>query len=84
MASEYGEDDVKVVITIRPNCDFTPESLITFLIPRVPRFMIPRYVEVLDVLPKTPTEKVRKEVLRQAGVTPGTWDREKSGMVLPR
>ena len=84
VASDLGEDDVKVVITIRPDCDFTPESLITYLIPRIPRFMIPRYVEVLDALPKTPTEKVRKEVLRQAGVTPGTWDREKSRMVLPR
>jgi crotonobetaine/carnitine-CoA ligase len=38
--------------------------------------MVPRYVEVLAELPRTPTEKVRKEVLRGAGLTAGTWDRE--------
>jgi hypothetical protein len=39
-------------------------------------FMVPRYIEFLPRLPKTPTEKVEKFRLRQAGVTPGTWDRQ--------
>jgi carnitine-CoA ligase len=38
--------------------------------------MVPRYIEFLPRLPKTPTEKVEKFRLRQAGVTPGTWDRQ--------
>ncbi|MBW0119387.1 hypothetical protein I4J48_29495, partial [Pseudonocardia sp. KRD-169] len=33
------------------------------------------YVEIVDELPKTPTQKVRKVELRAAGVGPGTWDR---------
>ena len=37
--------------------------------------MIPRYVELVDALPKTPSEKVRKNVLREAGVTATTWER---------
>jgi crotonobetaine/carnitine-CoA ligase len=36
--------------------------------------MLPRYVEVLPELPKTPTEKVEKYVLRERGVTPNTVD----------
>ena len=50
--------------------------LIDFLSPRLPRFMLPRYVEVVESLPKTPTEKVRKVELRAQGLTPTTWDRE--------
>jgi crotonobetaine/carnitine-CoA ligase len=38
--------------------------------------MVPRYVEFLSELPLTPTEKVEKYRLREAGVTPATWDRE--------
>jgi crotonobetaine/carnitine-CoA ligase len=38
--------------------------------------MIPRYVEIVGDLPKTLTQKLQKDVLREAGVTPATWDRE--------
>ena len=40
----------------------------------MPKFMIPRYVRVLPVLPRTPTGKVQKAALRKEGVTPDTWD----------
>jgi crotonobetaine/carnitine-CoA ligase len=42
------------------------------------RHMVPRYVEFLDRLPLTPTEKVEKYRLREAGVTESTWDRFKA------
>jgi crotonobetaine/carnitine-CoA ligase len=42
----------------------------------LPRFAWPRYVEIVDAIPKTPTEKVRKGELRTRGVTGATWDRE--------
>jgi crotonobetaine/carnitine-CoA ligase len=46
--------------------------------------MVPRYIEVLDELPMTPSGKVQKSVLRQAGVTAATWDRERAGVTLRR
>lgn len=82
--SDVGEDEVKVCLVADTGSDFDPKSLIDYLAPRVPRFMVPRYVEILEALPRTPTEKVRKEVLRQAGVTAKTWDREAAGIVIPR
>jgi crotonobetaine/carnitine-CoA ligase len=42
---------------------------------RLPYFAVPRYVEFVEALPKTPTAKVRKTELREAGVTPRTADR---------
>lgn len=82
--SEFGEDEVMACITSAVGQSFDPLSLIDFLLPRVPRFMVPRYVEVLEALPRTPTEKVRKEVLREAGVTALTWDREHATPPPPR
>jgi crotonobetaine/carnitine-CoA ligase len=40
------------------------------------RHMVPRYVEFLPELPLTPTEKVEKYRLREAGINAATWDRE--------
>ena len=50
----------------------------------MPYFAVPRYVEFVSDMPKTPTEKLRKHVLREAGVTPATWDREAVGYVVRR
>ena len=63
--------------------DAHPEDLVQWLIPRAPRFMIPRYVAFTDALPLTPTQKVRKAVLREAGLA-DAWDREAEGIELPR
>jgi crotonobetaine/carnitine-CoA ligase len=41
-------------------------------------------VRVLDALPKTPTHKVEKHVLRRAGVTADTWDRVAAGVAVER
>ncbi len=40
------------------------------------KFMVPRYVELRDSLPKTGTHRVQKGVLKREGVGARTWDRE--------
>jgi crotonobetaine/carnitine-CoA ligase len=47
-------------------------------------FMVPRYIRVVDELPKTPTSKVQKAELRAQGVTNETWDREAHGISVKR
>jgi crotonobetaine/carnitine-CoA ligase len=47
-------------------------------------FMLPRYVRIVDDLPKTPTQKVQKVMLRDDGVTADTWDREAAGIKVRR
>ena len=46
--------------------------------------MVPRYVRVVAEIPKTETNKPRKVVFRDAGVTADTWDREQAGIRLRR
>jgi crotonobetaine/carnitine-CoA ligase len=84
--SEYeaGEDLLKVCLVLRPGARLTPEELLDYCQPRMPYFALPRYVEFLDALPKTPTEKVRKAALREVALTPGTWDREAAGYRVQR
>jgi len=82
--SEVGEDEVLVVVSPRPGQTVDPAALIEFLIPRMPRFMVPRYIRILAELPKTPTQKVQKHLLRAEGVTPDTFDRTAAGLEPPR
>jgi crotonobetaine/carnitine-CoA ligase len=72
-----GEDDVMISVIVRDPAAFEPAELLAFLEPRMPRFMVPRYVEVVDDLPRTEASmRVRKHELRTRGVTAATWDRE--------
>jgi carnitine-CoA ligase len=82
--SEHGEDDVMVVLAAKPGRTVDPVELIEFLAPRMAHFMVPRYIRIIDALPKTPTTKVQKTGLRDAGVTDDTWDREAHGVKLKR
>lgn len=74
--SEHGEDEIKLVVVLEPGRTLAPAALLAHLAPRLPAFMLPRYVEVrAGVLPKTPTGKIRKTELRAGGIG-AAWDRE--------
>lgn len=83
--SEHGEDEVKIVVVRAPEQEFSAEELIRFLIPIMPRFMIPRFVEFVAELPRTvASRQVRKVELRANALNERTWDRERAGVVIPR
>jgi len=75
VASEIGEDEVKLCVVPRPGASLDPAEVVRFCEGKVARYALPRYVEVLDELPKTPSQRVRYGDLRARGVTPATWDR---------
>lgn len=82
--NELAEDDVMVVVAPAPGQTVDPVALIEFLKPRMAHFMVPRYVRILPDLPKTPTQKVQKHILKTEGVTADTWDRDKAGIKVGR
>ena len=59
-------------------------ELLEFCEPRLPRFALPRFIEFVDALPHTENGKVQKFKLRERGIGPGTWDREKAQASPPR
>jgi crotonobetaine/carnitine-CoA ligase len=76
VASEYTEQEVMAVVALKPGERLEPEALIEFLKPRMAYFMVPRYLDFVAELPKTPTGKILKYPLRERGLTASTWDRE--------
>jgi crotonobetaine/carnitine-CoA ligase len=82
--SEFGEDEVMAIVAPLPGGEIDPVEIISFLTPRLPHFMVPRYIRFMADLPKTPTQKIEKHLLRQQGITEDTWDRERAGIRLKR
>ncbi|MFH1479782.1 MAG: AMP-binding protein [Pseudomonadota bacterium] len=82
--SEYSEDEVKATVVLKEGVKVDPLDLIKFCEPRMPYFAIPRYIEFVDQIPKTPTEKMEKYKLKEMGITEKTWDREKVGYKIKR
>ena len=82
--SEFSEDEVMVIVAPVPGQKLEARQLAEFLIDTMPYFMVPRYIRILDELPKTPSAKVMKADLRKEGVTPDTWDREAAGLRVRR
>lgn len=80
--SELEDEDIKVSIVVQPDTGMEPAELIAYCEERLPRSMVPRYVEFVDALPRTPTDKIAKYRLREQGdrgITETTWDREVDG-----
>ncbi len=82
--SDLGEDDILVVVTLRPSATVDFVDLLDFCSARMPYFCVPRYLEVIDEIPKNVIGRVRKDVLRNRGLGANAWDREAHGYVLSR
>jgi len=70
------ENDIKACLVLKPGAAWRPEALLAFALDKMPRYAVPRYYQRYDALPKTPTHKVQRHLLRAAAVTDATWDRE--------
>jgi carnitine-CoA ligase len=73
--SELAEDEVMAAVIAREDAALQPAELAAFCETRLPKFAIPRYIDLLPELPRTPNGKVQKYKLRERGVPPGCWDR---------
>jgi crotonobetaine/carnitine-CoA ligase len=74
VASEVGEEDVAVLVVTVPGTTLDPVELVEFVGNDLPRFAVPRYVEIVESLPKTPSERIEKGKVRERGITAAAWD----------
>jgi len=79
--SELSEDDIKVCIRRAPEARIDPIAFLAWAQDNLPRYMVPRYIEVMDEFPRTPTQRVEKYRLRDVALSPTTWDAERGGYV---
>lgn len=68
--SEFTEEDVALAVVIRDGHELRAGEVLEYCRGRMARYMIPDHVRFLDALPKTPTEKVSKRLLREWHVPP--------------
>ncbi len=81
--SPLGEEDVKAFVQLKPGQSVEARTLFEFCAERLPFFMVPRFIEFLDEIPKTANQKAQRYVLRQRRGGP-EHDREALGIVLRR
>lgn len=74
--SEVGEDEVMAIVVLQDK-ELTPERIIEYCKENMPHFWVPRYLRIVDELPKTPTGRIEKYKFREEGVTKHTFDRKK-------
>ena len=82
--SELAEEEVKVFVVLRPGEQMGPEEIVSWCAERLAHFKVPRYVEFRAELPRTPSLRVRKNLLRRdvAGPAGECFDREKADIRL--
>ena len=80
--SELGEDEVKAYVTPRPQAQVEEEAIFRWCAENLAYFKVPRYMEVREELPRTPSLRVRKDLLRQEreDLISGCFDREAAGI----
>ncbi|MES2563080.1 MAG: AMP-binding protein, partial [Pseudomonadota bacterium] len=71
------EDDIRLVAVLKEGAELAPAELHAWLQARLPKFMVPRYIELVDALPRTGTNKVQKQKLVQQGLGAGVWDAQR-------
>ncbi|MFI4986598.1 MAG: ATP-dependent acyl-CoA ligase [Alphaproteobacteria bacterium] len=86
VASELSEDEVMIYVVFRDGQRPSEEELVRFANRNMAHFMVPRFVHLVDALPKTASEKIEKYKLKQWAEQhrEELWDREKAGLKLER
>jgi crotonobetaine/carnitine-CoA ligase len=81
--SPLGEEDVKAFVQLKPGASLDALELFEFCAAELPFFMVPRYIEFIDEIPKTANQKSQRYLLRdrKGGVE---YDRESLGITLRR
>jgi carnitine-CoA ligase len=79
VASELGEEEVKLCVLLHEGARLSPDEIDRHLRSRLAAFMRPRYIEIRDEFPRTPTQRVQKFRLREEGLHATVWDRRRRG-----
>ena len=82
VASDVGDEDIKVFVKPIGGKRLDPLDLIRWCESRLAYFQIPRYIELVDAFPLTPTERIRKDQLSTS--VAGCFDLEHSGYRVRR
>ena len=75
----HGEDEIKAYVVPSDQVkDLKAEEVVAWCTEKLAPFKIPRYIEFRDSLPKTPTGRVKKDILKKEkeDLTKGCFDKD--------
>lgn len=78
------ESELKINVVLAPDAELTHEALAEFINDNAPYYFVPQYMEFVESLPYTPTNKVQKFKLRDLGLTDNTWSLKDSDYKVKR
>ena len=74
--SEMTEDEIMASVTLVSGEQLSPAELWGFLQDKLAKYAVPRYIRIVDDFPRTETFRIKKNELKDLGVTPDTYDAE--------
>lgn len=78
--SEFGEDEVRACLVTRDK-RFEPKALYSYLTERIAAFKVPRYIDVLDELPRTGAKREIEKFRLQQRPLDQSWDAARAGVL---
>ncbi|MDY7038115.1 MAG: AMP-binding protein [Thermodesulfobacteriota bacterium] len=63
---EEGEEEIVIVIRLKEGESLAPQELYEWCDEKMAKFMIPKYMKIVDEIPKTPTERAQKYKIRES------------------
>ena len=82
--SDLAEDEVMIAVQLVADSPLTEREIIEYCAARLPYFAVPRFIDIVNDLPRTESGKIQKFKLRARGKTSTTWDREAHGIRISR
>lgn len=79
-----GESELALQIVLKPDASVSYEDMAKFINDNAPYYFVPQYMEFVESLPYTPTNKVQKYRLREQGISDKTWKLKESGYKVQR
>ena len=78
------ESLLKLNLVLKPDADITYEQMAEYINQNAPYYFVPQYMEFVETLPYTRTNKVQKFKLREQGITASTWVLKESNYTVQR
>lgn len=83
IASDIWGEEIKLVVVLEEREKIAPADLVSYCDDRMAYFMVPRYIEFVENIPRTgASQRPVKGLLKD--ITPATWDRVKAGIKIKR
>lgn len=64
ISDDISEEEIKACIVLKPGSSFSLHDFLSWADEQLPAFMKPRYIEIVDEIPKTATQKVEKNKIK--------------------